>query len=270
MSRVKTKSGITAKTLQDLGLSENEAVLYSLMLARPSSTARELTALSPFPRTLLYHVLNQLIRKGLVASKKSAWRTVYIAGDPELLYDLLARKEHEAERTTAAVRELVPHLKRQYRLAGKRPSVRVFEGIAEYEKVLEDCFISGTKEIFAYEHFIGKKPALETRLMHERRRALRKIKKKILFFETEDSLQLLAKRPYDDFTEYRSIAGTLAPFETDVTLYGDKMLYTSYYDPHEPAAILVEDRALYQMQKNLFDALWKSGKDRTLYYTEAR
>ena len=62
--------------------------------------------------------------------------------------------------------------------------------------------------------------------------------------------------------------GSVAPFSADVTLYDGKLLYTSYYDEREPTAILVEDRALYEMQKNLFDTLWQQGKDRTLAFTE--
>lgn len=269
MARKKLKKDTATRTLEDLDLSENEAVLYAQMLSHPRNTAQELGTRAPFPRTMLYYVLKQLMQRGLVSAKKEGWRTVYIAEDPERLYDLLASKEREFERETSTVRELIPRLKNRYRLAGKRPTVRTFEGIEEYQKALEDIIVSSPKEIFSFEVLVAKKPALEVRAAHEKRRITRKIQKKVLFFERGEALQLLKSRRYDDFTQFRSIKeGSIVPFSVDLSLYDGKLLYSSYYDEHEPTAVLVEDRALYEMQKSLFDALWKQGKDRTLAYTE--
>lgn len=251
--------------LQELDLGENEATLYSLMLSHPRCTVRELTTRAPFPRTMLYYVLNQLMQRGLVAAKKEKTRTVYVAEDPERLYELLAEREHEFEQEKNAIRDLIPRMKRQYRLAGERPNVRTFDGVEDYQKALDDVIISKPKEIMAYENIAKKRPALTVRDAHERQRITRKIKKKILFFESSDALRFLARRTYDDFTEFRNVRdSSVLPFSVDLAIYDGKLLYTSYYDEHEPTAVLIEDRALYAMQKSIFDALWKQGKDRTL------
>src|SRR3989344_615612 len=134
MAKQKPKQDSTTRTLQELDLSENEAVLYGQMLSRPRSTVQELGTRAPFPRTMLYYVLKQLMQRGLVTAKKEGWRTGYIAENPERLYDLLAQKEREFERETGAVRELIPRLKNRYQLAGKRPNVRTFEWLEEYQK----------------------------------------------------------------------------------------------------------------------------------------
>ena len=52
-------------------------------------------------------------------------------------------------------------------------------------------------------------------------------------------------------------------------LYDGKILYTNY-SKHEPKAILIEDRALYEMQKNIFLAQWKEGKSETLSYLKQK
>lgn len=271
MARPKPKGDLTARALEDLGLTENEAVLYSLMLTRPPSTVRELGTISPFPRTLLYHVLGQLETRGLVATKKETWRTVYIAEDPENLYDLLTRKEQETERQNEAIRTIIPRLKQHYLLAGKRPSVRVFEGVDEFEKALDDSLISGAKEILAFEHLADRKPGLESRAAYERRRVLRKVQMNVLFFENEKALKIVADRAYNDYTSYRGVSDrAIKPFDTDMLLYNGKILYITGYGVHEPVAILIEDAALYHMQKCLFESLWRGGKDRTLLYTESK
>lgn len=258
------KSTIT-RVLQDLELPKHEAVLYTQMLSYPANTVQELTTRTPFPRTMLYYVLRGLIEKGLVTAKKQKRRTVYIAESPERLYDLLAEKEREFDRERDAIAKLIPTLKHRYLLSGKRPTVRIFDGIDEYRKALEDSIVSVPEEIYSFEVLQPGKPALQIRADHEKRRVHKKIRKNILFFEDKDALRELSTRPYNDFTEYRGIHPSMfVPFEADVALYAGKILYTSYYDEHEPAAILIEDQALYRMQKSFFDSLWRMGKDRTL------
>jgi sugar-specific transcriptional regulator TrmB len=269
MKREIQKSNIV-NVLEKLGLSENEAVLYSVMLRHPKSTVRELTIRSPFPRTLLYHVLNQLSQKGLVSTSKDKWRTLYFAENPERLYELLAHREKEFETQSHKIREIIPELKNKYRLAGERPGVRVFEGIEEYKKALEDIIISRPKVVFAYENLGKKKPGLEVRELHERRRIAKKIQKNIVFHENRESTQYFSKRKYDDFTRFRSIdEKAVKPFGVDVMIYDGKILYTSF-DEREPTAILIEDRALSIMQQNLFMSVWSEAKDKDLIHSTSK
>ncbi|MEK7530337.1 MAG: helix-turn-helix domain-containing protein [Patescibacteria group bacterium] len=265
MARQKQKMDIMTTTLRGLDLGENEALLYGLMLGHPQSTVAELGTRAPYPRTMLYYVLKLLMQRGLVSAKKDAWRTVYVAEDPEHLYDLVSKKEREFERDMRGIRELIPRLKNQYRLAGIRTSVRAFEGAGEYAKALADIIVSKPKEIYSYEVLTGKKPAVETRHAHDARRITHKIKKNILFFNHPDALRSIRDRRYDDYTQFRALQEKLVvPFSVDLTLYEGKLLYTTHYDAHEPTATLIEDHALYEMQKNIFDTLWKTGKDYTL------
>ena len=254
--------------LEYLGLSENESVLYQLMLQYSRSTVQELNLHSPFPRTLLYYVLKQLVRRGLVSEQKTKRRTIYTAENPQKLYELLTQKNRVVEREHALIRNLIPQLKHQYQLAGKRPVVRAFDGSLEYEKALEDCIVTSPKEIYSYERLGTVRPALETREIFDKKRIARKIPKKVLFFDTEAAMTELKKRKYDDFTQFRSFTSAIGKFDTDMLLFGGKVLYTSSTDEREPSAILIEDNGLYEMQKSLFLVLWKEGRDRTLAFTE--
>jgi sugar-specific transcriptional regulator TrmB len=270
MPRLASKSDHTTRSLTGLGLSENEAVLYAFMLGQPKCTAQVLAARAPFPRTMLYHVLGQLTTRGLITTKKDAWRTVYVAEDPERLYELLAHKEQELAKEAHLIREVIPHMKQRYHLAGARTSVRVFEGLSEYAKVLEDCIIAGPKEILSYESPTKSKPGLEVRDEHERRRLSKKIQKMVLYCGNEVKAGVITSKNYNDFTQYRSVhSGAVAPFEVDLMLYDGKILYTSY-DAYEPTAVLIEDRALYVMQKNMFDSFWKTATDRTFDFTKTK
>ncbi|MCR4328107.1 MAG: hypothetical protein NUV53_01165 [Patescibacteria group bacterium] len=265
MKNTKQKNNIVG-VLEKLGLSENEALLYSVMLKYPKSTVQELATRSPFPRTMLYYVLNQLSQKGLVSTSKDKWRTLYIAENPERLYELLAEREKEFEKQAHAVREIIPELKTRYRLGGVRPGVRIFEGIEEYRKALEDIIISRPKIILAYETLGKKKPGLEVRELHEQRRIMKKIQKNIIFSENKESAHYFSKRKYDDFTKFKSVEEKIVKhFDVDLMLYDGKILYASY-DEREPTAILIEDIALYAMQQNLFLSIWPKAKDKSLLF----
>lgn len=268
MAKPKPQLSQTAQTLVGLGLHENEAVLYTLMLTRPPSTVHELAPVAPFTRTLLYHVLNQLVARGLVRVRDNAWRAVYTAEDPTRLYDILAHKKESFEREAERVRAVVPTLKRAYQLAGARPHVRTFDGVVEYQKALEDILITKPHEVYAYHRFEETPIATEVYDHFERTRIARGIHKKILFFESPEALRALEDRPYDDHTHIRSITKKHAsPFATNVLLYEGKLLYTRIAG-HEPTAVLLEDAPLFEMQKSLFLVLWKQAKDRTLYFVD--
>ena len=263
------KSNIT-QTLEELGLSENEALLYHICLKHPQSTVKELGVHSPFPRTMLYHVLKQLIRRGLVSTSKDQWRTVFIAESPEKLYDLLRQKEKEFEKQGQAIRGLIPQLKNKYRFSAQQPSMRIFEGVEEYKKALEDIIISRPKIIFSYETPEKKRPALEIREINEGRRIAKKIEKRILFFKNKETLKKISKSTYNDFTQWRSMKKKhLENFNADLTLYDGKLLYTNY-SKHEPKALIIEDTALYDMQKNIFLLLWQEADNETLSFIKQK
>ena len=96
---------------------------------------------------------------------------------------------------------------------------------------------------------------------------VKKIQKNVLFFENKESAQYLSKRKYDDFTKFRNTEErTVKHFNVDLMLYDGKILYTSY-DEREPTAILIEDKALYTMQQNLFLSIWPKAKDKALLLT---
>ena len=100
------------------------------------------------------------------------------------------------------------------------------------------------------------------RELHEHRRIVKKIQKHVLFFENKEAAQNLTKRRYDDFTQFRNTGAlSVNNFDVDLMLYDGKMLYTSY-DEREPTAILIEDKALYTMQQNLFLSLWIKAEDK--------
>ena len=210
---------------------------------------------------MLYYVLNKLIEQGLVSSAKSAAKTTYAAESPDRLYDLLAKREEEFAAQAKTLRELVPTLKQKHRLAGKRPDVRIFEGMDAYKKALEEILISKPVEILAFgDPDLRQVPGLEARETFEGCRRAKKILKKVILPASPKTRKMLSVRPYDDFTQFRFTDDDPA---VDLLLFDGKLLYTTYAD-REPMAILIEDEALCTMQKQFFHERWERSDDATL------
>ncbi|MCA9375508.1 MAG: hypothetical protein KC925_00400 [Candidatus Doudnabacteria bacterium] len=249
--------------LEQIGLSENEAELYRLMLNHTRVTVQELQALSPFPRTLLYHILNGLIQHGLVTTIKQPRRTIYIAESPERIYDLFSNKQQELAQNGERVKELVPELKNRYRLSQHRPGVRFFDGIDGYRTALEDMLRSHPSQISTYAHITrSARPGVRVRSDIRKQRINAGISERVLLANTPEAEAWLNKaRPEDSTTQYRRVPTTNSAYLLDLQLFDGRLLYTRY-EEREPVVLLVEDQQLFDMQQATFDLLWNTSPDR--------
>jgi len=246
------------QVLKRLGLSENEAGLYFLMLQNPASTVQELQKKTPFPRTLLYHLLGKLSQENLVTPHKKRARTTFIAEDPERLYDLLEKKEREFNQIKSDVKEVIPQLRQTFRLSSSRPGMRFLEGLNNYRTALEDVCNIKADLLFLYapDETAKKLPGVEIRktLFLEYRQ--KGISLKILTKNREAARTWTQLYGSNKLFEIKMLSGTQSFEMVDMRLYSGKILYTKY-DKREPLAVLLEDQALYEMQRGLFKELWK-------------
>ena len=254
MLKKATKSK-TELALEKLGLGENEASLYTLMLKYPKITVQELQRHSRFPRTMLYYILNNLIRLGLVSAVENQRRTAFVTHSPERLYDLLDEKQKEFEAHKESIKEVIPELKNQYRLSQQRPGVRILEGIEGYRGLMNDMLEGQPNCIFSYLSDSDKgNPGLEIREGFELQRASQKIKQHVLIHQPTP-LKHLAKNSHNSYTEIRVCPESMNQFEAEVYMYSWKVAYVRY-EQHQPIVMIIEDPKFYEMQKNIFTYIW--------------
>lgn len=262
--KVKTQE---EEILSYFNLSNNEAELYLLMLQHPRVTAQELVLKSNFKRTLLYHILKQLEEKWLIASQKDQWKTLYIVAAPDSLYNILEKKEEEFNNRKDALKTLIPKLKNNFSLRNKIPNIRIVEWMVGYENLLNECLLSAEKEILMYEDIYSGKPGLEIRQLFEQRCAWKRIQKNVLFFEDEEALEEIKARKYNDYILYHNIHEESAEnFQIDMMIFDSKIFYINFFSSYDVQVVVIEDLSLFEMQKNLFEFLWKQSTDKTLHY----
>jgi sugar-specific transcriptional regulator TrmB len=239
-----------SQTLEKLGIGENESTLYCLMLKHPETSVQKLQQLSPFPRTLLYYILNNLIRQGLVNAVRQKNRTIYLAENPEKLYDILSDREREFEQNKKAIQEIIPELKTQFRLNQQRPGVRIFEGLEGYRAFWQDVLESQPKCIYSYLPMQNKKmPGVEVRQEMAEKIKQQNIEEKFLTPRTKGVSKLENKN-----SQTRALPDGME-ITADLKLYSGKIAITSFQD-RELTITVIQDQNVFELQRDIFNHLW--------------
>jgi sugar-specific transcriptional regulator TrmB len=247
-----TKIMKNINTLQQFGLSENEAKVYLAGLEIGQATIQELAQKSQVKRTTIYTIIEGLKEKGLMSQIKRGSKTFLVAENPQ---NLLAY----SERRHQALKEVLPELKSIYNISWVKPKVRFFEGEEGYLAVYENILKEHPKEILAiasYENFMQH---VDSQYEEEwtRRRIEKGIKLRWLDFKTQKVVQ----RTIETQKAQRAIRFLPKEFHftSSMFIYGDKIVIVSGKNK-EFVAIVIENSEFHQMLGQLFEMIWAVSK----------
>lgn len=112
---------ILNKTLEQFGLSSDEAAVYLATLELGTASVLEIAKKAEIKRPTAYLIIDSLIQKGLVSKLPKENKSFFIAENPERLINVLKDKEK-------AVQNVMPLLKTIYNIDKTKPQVRFYEG----------------------------------------------------------------------------------------------------------------------------------------------
>jgi sugar-specific transcriptional regulator TrmB len=254
------ENNLLIKQLINFGLSEREASVYLALLKLEVAGVTEIARTSGVKRSSTYVVLESLIKKGFANISEDKKIQRYIAISPELLLEEAKNRTHRAEEIKNKINDILPELKALHKDTKQKPKVMVFEGKQALINALEDSLInkdrvirkcSSTKNLFKIipEHmsnYIQKRLDLGIRLygIHPDDQTEKKID------EMFPNLPQLDRSVYLPQKKYQ--------FSVDIAMYNDKIAYFSP-DP-KGFAIIIEDREMANVMKNIFDLAYKQVK----------
>lgn len=125
--------------LQDLGLTQNESVIYLALLERGLTQAGPLIATSKLHRVLVYTALERLESMGLVSTSKRKNIKLFQPTDPETLID-------NTRRAGALAEALVPKLRALSTEQADVVTVRTLIGEDGFVKNLEETVMSAAHQ----------------------------------------------------------------------------------------------------------------------------
>lgn len=240
------------------GLSEEQALVYQSLLERGSQKASDLSKWTGVKRGLIYKVLEQLENMSLI-SKHGGPGTVatFSPSHPSALLLNIERKEKEMALTKEILVSSIGSLSSKFNLISGKPNVQFFEGKEGVAKVLRDSLTSQTEILtFADNEAMNKYyPELNKENVEARKKS--KIKKRLISIDTP-YIRELAKNDDPEITE-RRVLNSNDKFAVAMQIYDNKISYITL-EADRAIGVIIEDNAIYEMQKVIFENLWNEAK----------
>lgn len=233
------------------GLARNEARVYLALLKLGSAYVTEISQKSNVGRTLIYGILEKLIKKGLVSSVVKINKKYFEPANPEKILNLIKEKEK-------LIQDSMPELKQMYSRIETKQEVSHFKGKEGAKTILEILLKEGKQNkewlIFGTSSTTSKILSYYLPQFHRKR-----IENKILFkaIYSKDSKERAVRVAKLKLTEIR-----LLPKEymtpTHVNIVGNKVGIILWSEV--PLGILIESKEIAESYKTYFKLLWKTAK----------
>lgn len=130
------------ETLEQFGLSENEAEIYLIMLETGHSSVLDISKCCCIKRSTIYLIIENLIKKSLVKVVPKGRNKVYLAESPEIIIKMMDDKKRKME-------EIMPSLLNMYGEKSEKPNIKFYEGKDGIRSAYKNVFKS-KKEILWY------------------------------------------------------------------------------------------------------------------------
>lgn len=114
--------------LENIGLSQKEAMVYMALLAVESSSVMELAKKTEIKRTSIYPILESLEKKGLVSEVEVGKKNEYRAETPERLETYIKSEQAKLDEQSKLLTEIIPRLKSVAHDQGERPIIKYYDG----------------------------------------------------------------------------------------------------------------------------------------------
>ena len=164
----------TEKALTELGLTLTEARLYLAGLGLSSITIPELAKKTCIKRPTVYHAIDTLRAKGLVADHRTGGKLEYSMCPPKNLHELVDRQKAEVESRGKALEELIPLLLERTPKREEEFSVVHYSGIEGMKMVMDIAFYCRSRRwdvIAPYHNFLRDySPEYAARYLEARKR----------------------------------------------------------------------------------------------------
>ncbi len=241
------------------GLSDNETKMYLAILEMGPSAIQKVAQKVGLSRVASYTIAEQLIQKGLASWFKKDKKRYVSVENPDYILELIKRRESELEEERTKIRKLLPELKTYYRLAGKRPEVRFYEGVEGLKAIYEDT-LNSQKDLLVYSDLAATErliPDMKFWNNYVRRRVKLGINAKGICPRTPETVALDKKSP-QELREIRFLpeGETFGP--TELYIYGDKIALLSF--EREIVGVVIENRELAETQRKIYTRMWQSLK----------
>jgi sugar-specific transcriptional regulator TrmB len=259
MPYIKVMEQISA-ILKNIGLTATETAIYLAGLNFPSIGVKELEKITGIKRTTIYHALNTLMQKGLVANKGTATRLAFIMTDPKDIKRLIVSQIHSLEDQQKELDKILPLLETKSTKQLSHSNVLHYEGIAGIKLVVEQALYCKTRhwDIIApnknfFSEFDKKYADYFIQTRQERQISARSL------WENNPGRRSLTPEEIKDRNPRYLPKIMQGHFKSVIIIFDDKVAIISSLE--ELAAILIQSREINDLFKAMFEGLWLTSQE---------
>jgi sugar-specific transcriptional regulator TrmB len=253
--------------IQGIGLSENEALVYTTLLERGGASPSFIADETRLNRTTVYRILDSLLIKGLVNSVLRAKKQFYQAENSHALERYAKDRVTIAERAKQQTEQLSPMIDSLLRMASHKPLVEFYEGpegvqdmYADHVRVSAPYEMLGFANISNLHQFFG-----ETFFQNYVQKKLEiGISTRGILPDTKQDETFIqehyARAPKQLVPHIRTVAPDIFPYQSEITIYGiNKVSIVNIYDS-QIIGMRIEDQMTHDMMTMIFELAWQGAK----------
>ena len=242
---------ISLPKLEEIGLSRNEAVVYTALLGLGETKTGAIVKKTGMHRVLIYDALDSLIEKGLAAFVIKENRKYFQATDPDKLVDFLNEKREIAK-------ALLPELDQLKEKSKLEQQVIIYSGVkglkTAFNNMLRELSPGGTYHCCVASGYMTETIGVSYQNNFQKNKKKEKIKSYVIYYGD------YSKRNEVVETTYGSIRhSTLKYFPTTTYIYNDKVMIV-ICTANPPFAALITNKETAESYRKLFQDFWKNAK----------
>lgn len=237
-------------TLQELGLSENEAAVYISALSLGPSSALDIAKNSSIKRATVYLALESLRDKGFIHNEYVGLKRKFVAVNPEKFEEKITALKRRYD-------QALPELLGLYKLKGSSGLLKYYEGLdglkSLYETILRELRPGDPYYIITKQENWYKLDAEWFERFVEKR-AKRNLDTRIIFQESNRAQQNVKLQ--NALKQKVKILETPSAYTSDVIVCPQRYVIHSLNPPI--TAVSIENEDIVSTQIQIFLSLWNS------------
>ena len=241
------------KYLEYAGLSEKESDIYLMLLKTNALSAIDVSRKTSLKKSIVYIILESLVKKGLVREVTVGKRINYEAESPDILRVFMQDKRNRFEEEAQRIETVIGELKTIEKDLGERPEIRFYEGRESIKNAIDEYVsvkgFSEGKDYGVYSYDLMKKIfTAQDIVMIDQKRIDHNIVFKAIYTGTETVIegeqnQSLIKIDQDRF-----------PLLSDINIFNDEVRIHTL--GKKPYGILIKSKEIATTLKSLIEYIF--------------
>jgi len=260
----------TLETLKNIGLSPNEAKVYSAVLMLKKGLITPIAEKARINRTSCYDVLEYLNKKGLVLKYVENNKIGYTTEGPQKLKNWLTNKENQLDKQKELFKQNLPELKNVFYQQEGKPKFKYFEGLQSVEDFLNDALECKSGENTGYASAKTTTSVADEKFIKKYAKARARKRVRARYFIQESDKEEVLKYIKKYYKKYLIknpdlIHIKVLPTKTEKYLINETAIYDNKFAVAHMGkdffGVIIEDEAVANTQRMIFNVLWKTIKD---------